>query len=151
WLLERAAAAFRASQMPGGDHYQVLLTVLLSAFAAEALVNRLLEPVLSADEWAKVEESEGTPEKWALLYKYFKKEADPIALGRLKGLFKLRNDLVHLKHTDSLILKEQQVPFGWAMNPSAEPPGGIQDVVQDPKLRERLESSRATEYYGCVH
>src|SRR5262249_1798158 len=63
WLLERAAAAFRASQMPGGDHYQVLLTVLLSAFAAEALVNRLLEPVLSADEWAKVEESEGTPEK----------------------------------------------------------------------------------------
>lgn len=150
WLTERAAAGFRATQMPGADHYQTLLTVLLSALAAEALVNRLLEPLLSADEWSKMERDLGTPEKWMRLYDRLRLTPKAGSMQKLRALFKLRNDLVHLKHSTTLIRKETPVPLKWALRPKGEPPKAPAEVTADPKLRERLEPRCAADYYGCV-
>jgi hypothetical protein len=113
-------------------------------------VNRLLEPLLPLDEWSKTERDLGTPEKWIRLYDRLALMPQADSMQKLRGLFKLRNDLVHLKHSATLIRKETPIPLKWALNPTGEPPKAPAEVTADPKLRERLATRRAADYYGCV-
>src|SRR5690606_172665 len=69
WLLQLAQGAAKAAAKPDAGHYHGLQALLMTAMASEALVNRLLEPLVDSKKWSgsKGIERKGTPEKWQIL------------------------------------------------------------------------------------
>ncbi|HEY2029995.1 MAG TPA: DUF5677 domain-containing protein [Myxococcales bacterium] len=163
WLLERAADAVRDAQMPGAGEFETMKVVLFAAAAAEALANRLLEPILSRKmsekEWDDYERDTRTADKWLRLYQELgivpTLQPGHEPLQGLVNVFKLRNDLMHFKHGKNLIITEQWLPASSPDRKHIELDPAIDDLgkrvtVQGSDIRDRLRPDRAADYYGAV-
>jgi hypothetical protein len=100
WLF-RHAAKFADEASSDGSHAATMMTLLLTAAASEALANRLLGPLILAQEWKAVE-LRPPLDKWEELAKRVG-VADQLSRGKqplqdLATVHRLRNELSHFKH-----------------------------------------------------
>lgn len=100
WLFQHAAQ-FADNATHDGGHAATLMTLLLTAAASEALVNRLLGPLIPEKEWKAIELGPAL-DKWEELARRVG-VADHLSRGKqpLQGLatvHRLRNELSHFKH-----------------------------------------------------
>jgi hypothetical protein len=164
WLLANAKlAATHTCRLPTASAWDGFVALMSVCTAAEALVNRLLEPLVSAKEWdgagAKSLERRPLLEKWAKLSSIL--ETRPILslgtdpLQSFKKVIDVRNALVHFKHGRNLRRFETEMPyrFGDAL-PSVEELAREtpRRVLQEGSVQPALAPSLAPSYYAAfVH
>lgn len=111
WLYLHAATF--AKQAAGSGHAATMMTVFLTAAASEALVNRLLGPLVPKDEWRRVEFAKPA-EKWSALARKIgleqKLAAGERPLQDLAKVHALRNELMHFKHERHSGTTRREVP-----------------------------------------
>jgi len=152
WLL----AIARSTAENAVSNKDTMLTIVLVATAAEAAVNRLLEPLIAAEHWDDLEQKRAE-DKWKRLYREL--GLPPLAkldppLASLLELVNLRNALVHFKHGTNVWSKAQPVVAQWDKGTvSVMPtlPLGKEEE-RSPKIdfHEVLRPARAPEYYGAL-
>lgn len=107
WMLALARRAAASAEAEGASEGDALMTLLLVTTAGEAILNRILEPLVPADEWERNGRSKGiemmaTPDKWIELSKRLKLDP-PFTRGtpplqRYLKTVDARHTLVHFKH-----------------------------------------------------
>jgi hypothetical protein len=104
WYLTLARSSAHDCRKEEADHSSTLSVVLHTTLAAEAIANRLLEP-LAKKNWKKLERK-SCVEKWTRLScevglpTPFDKMREPLSL--FAEVMKLRHDLVHLKFQENI-------------------------------------------------
>jgi hypothetical protein len=125
WLIGCARQMTIKAMQPDAGHIDVLIALLLTATAAEAAVNRLLEALVSRDEWegkGKAKSVERLPflDKWEKLSETLAMDP-PLRRGEwplqaLQQTLQARHDLVHFKHSKNTKVYEargaQQILYG---------------------------------------
>lgn len=126
-----------------------MLALLLTVTAAEAVVNRLLEPLVPAEQWDKIERA-GAAKKWVRL-------ASELGIGNviadgqdpLSAFLKLidaRNSLIHFKHRSNLQSLAAE-PFDLiATKPGMVGVSELKPLVMGP-VEDALDPKRAQLYY----
>jgi hypothetical protein len=163
WLIDCARQATLKAKQSNAVHADVLVALLLTVTAAEAVVNRLLEALVSPAEWegngsrAKPVERLPLTEKWEKLSKTL--ALDPPfrrgegVLQAFQQTLQARHDLIHFKHGKNAKVFEargaQQVVYDVPMNIDIDP-----DLLVAPKeqvarssVEDSLQPSRAEGYY----
>jgi len=119
WLIECARRMTLRAMQPDATQGDVLVSLLLTVTAAEAAVNRLLEPLVSRDEWEgtsglKSVERLRTPEKWEklsdLLHMHPALRKGQAPLQTFTGTLEARHALVHFKHGMNRKVSEARGP-----------------------------------------
>lgn len=120
WLLVNAkAAATYNCRRPEAAAWDGFIALTAVCTAAEAIVNRLLEPLVSPVEWAglgkKSLERKPLPEKWVKLSSLLK-TTPQFALGAepiqaFSNVVEARNALVHFKHGQNVRKYEAEMKF----------------------------------------
>lgn len=154
-LLFYARYAVQEASKPEAHEYQGVVALMLVATAGEAIVNRLLEPLMPGPDWEKFERKQ-PGEKWQRL-----SEMIGMSPGLSKGapplqpyleLVRLRNDLAHFKHGKSMSTEEVEFPASWAAGmlraDLTRPlgPANVQSAEVD--LHPEIEPARAKEHYA---
>lgn len=159
WLLANAkAVAMHNCRVQGASEWDGFVALTSVCTAAEALANRLLEPLVPAREWdgsgRRSVERWSLPEKWVKLSGIVK--TNPVfTLGTepmqsFKKVIDARNALVHFKHGKNVRRFEAEKPFrlGKAL-PTVEeivkqPP---RKVLQEGIVQQTLAPSLAPSYF----
>jgi hypothetical protein len=121
WMIRAAAISVEKALQPEASEYETLVALLTVATALEAVVNRLLEPLLTTSEWPKAERKSAA-DKWSRLYSRvgvkpgLAPDRDP--LRGFVGLVELRNTLVHFKHGKHVHGADIPVPASWSLGAS---------------------------------
>lgn len=157
WLyLHAANFAKQAAERPG--HAATMMTLFLTAAASEALVNRLLGPLVPKEEWSRIEK--GRPgEKWsALASKLGVSHALAVGKRPLQGLVwvhTLRNELMHFKHERHNVTVRRELSRevkGGKLVFDLENPGTPATESGDgPDLETALEPKQAQSYFGYLN
>lgn len=105
WVLVQARRAAHLAAAPEAGHYEAFQTILMTAIACEAIVNRLLEPLVPVKEWESIERKQPV-EKWERLSDMLSLDP-PLRRGQeplqsLAKTIRLRNDLMHFKHRKNI-------------------------------------------------
>jgi hypothetical protein len=122
-LVAMARRAVAAATVHDTGDYEAVTALLLVHTAAEAVLNRLLEPLVSPDEWAGAKggpslERARTEKKWVRLSELLKMKPN-LSRNRepLRSFLKTveaRNSLVHFKHGENWETYETpSVPWRW--------------------------------------
>jgi hypothetical protein len=163
WLLMLARKTAEEAAKPSAGNYQALLALLMVTTAGEAIVNRLLEPLVSQREWIGTKEKKGLdwkppPAKWVELSKRLGVEP-PFRLGEwpvqsFARAVEARNALVHFKHSKNLTVSESD-PIEWVLGEQprvelAELATRPQREVQAPELGESLEPAVAAKHFDAL-
>lgn len=156
WLFLHAAN-YAEDSREGGGNAATLMTVLLTGTASEALVNRLLGPLVPQEEWDSMERK-GAITKWKALGKQLGLERelspDRRPLQDLAAVHDLRNEMAHFKHerhstsvTRPLLktVTANRVVFDGA---TAGPP--IETRGTGPNLYKALAQERGPEYFDAL-
>lgn len=111
WLLAIARAKVALADHPEANEQVGLEALIFICTAAEAIVNRLLEPLLG-DAWNEKFERSGVITKWKRLYQELglaslKDDAEP--LRSFAATIGVRNEVLHFKHGKNLLKIEQPV------------------------------------------
>lgn len=120
WLLANAkAAATHNCRLPDAAEWEGFVALTAVCTAAEAIVNRLLEPLVSAAEWdgsgKKSLERKSVIEKWIKLSALLKTTplftsgSEPIQ--SFAKVVDARNALVHFKHGKNVRVFESEMKF----------------------------------------
>lgn len=157
WLLLHAAN-FAEDATAGGGHAATMMTVLLTAAASEAIVNRLLGPLVPAQEWAKKELKTSPIEKWKELGAMIglKNEISPgrAPLQHLAAVQDLRNEFSHFKHGRhaSTVTRSLRTTFenGRIIVDVDNPGPPSENRGAGPKLEDAMSTSRARSYFDAL-
>lgn len=154
WLLLHAANYAKDSRS-GGGNAATLMTVLLTGMSSEALVNRLLGPLVQPNEWATMERK-GVIKKWEDLANRLgvksQLAADRRPLQDLAAVHALRNEMAHFKHerhSSSASRPLTRTVIGGRMlfsNPG--PPTRVRG--SGPDLDRALAQGRGPEYFDAL-
>jgi hypothetical protein len=113
WLLALARDVATAAQ----SNYDALTALLLVTTAGEAVLNRLLEPLVPEAEWEDFERQR-VADKWKRLGREVgltpALDAGQPPLSVFLRTVAVRNALVHFKHGQSLRVKQQPIAASWA-------------------------------------
>lgn len=159
WLLANAkAAATHNCRVQTASEWDGFIALTAVCTAAEALVNRLLEPLVSANDWdgagRKSIERWPLPDKWVKLSTIlntapvFTLATEPVL--SFKKVIEARNNLVHFKHGKNVRRFETEKPFRLGDPlPSAEDIArhGPRKVLQEGNVEPTLAPSLAASYY----
>jgi hypothetical protein len=163
WLLALARNAADDAGKPSAGNYHALMALLLVTTAGEAIVNRLLEPLVAEEEWIGSKEKKGlewksSPVKWAELSKRLGVDP-PLRLGEkpLQGYARAveaRNALVHFRHSKNLTVSESD-PVEWVVG--EQPEIGLDELatrpkhaVATPQLGDDLEPAVAAKHFDSL-
>jgi hypothetical protein len=157
WLyLHAANFAKQAAERPG--HAATMMTLFLTAAASEALVNRLLGPLVPEIEWSRMEK--GRPgEKWsALAAKLGVSNALAVGKRPLQGLawvHTLRNELMHFKHERHNVSVRRELPkeikAGKLVFDLDNPGTAMTESGEGPDLEAALDPNQAQVYFGYLN
>lgn len=162
WLIDCARQMTLKAIQQNATHGDVLVALLLTVTAAEAAVNRLLEALVSVEEWegkggAKSAERLPFLEKWERLSKALAIEP-PLRRGEwplqaLQQTLQARHDLVHFKHGKNTKVFEargaQQIVYDVPMNLEIDSAllEAPKEQVSRSSVEDSLQPSKAEGYY----
>ncbi len=135
-----------------------MMTLFLTAAASEALVNRLLGPLVPKEEWSRIEK--GRPgEKWsALASNLGVTPALAVGIPPLQGLVwvhSLRNELMHFKHErhNVSVRRElsKEVKGGKIVFDFDNPGTPVTESGEGPDLEAALDPKQAESYFGYLN
>jgi SEC-C motif-containing protein len=156
WLFLHAAS-FARQATTDGTHSATMMTVLLTAAASEALVNRLLGPHVGTAEWPDIE-MEPPVEKWELLAAKLDL-SNELARGRkplqdLWAVHRLRNELSHFKHERHAVTVTRELPKeiknGRLVFDAANPGAPLEKRGAGPDLNTALAAVKAHSYFEAL-
>lgn len=159
WLLANAkAVAMHNCRVQGASEWDGFIALTSICTAAEALANRLLEPLVSPQEWNGL--GKKSVERWSPADKWVKLSAllktDPTfthgtePMQSLKELIDARNDLVHFKHGKNVRRFETEIPFRLGTTlptPEQMVKAPRSKVLQEGCVEPTLAPSLAASYY----
>jgi hypothetical protein len=163
-LFELARWARDQAASPGADHRATVMCVLLTAAAAEGIVNSLLEPLVPREEWQDPSGRDvglnwaRVPKKWIKLSEKLKMrpqlDVEKLPLKALLEVFDIRNKVLHYNLRPNI--EEVVVPM------KATYDRGHVSITDDPMvdaralveadfgLKAALHPGRASGYYAAV-
>jgi hypothetical protein len=156
WLF-RHAAQFAEEASSADTHAATMMTLLLTAAASEALVNRLLGPLIPAQEWKAIE-LRAPLDKWEELAKRVgvshKITRGKRPLQDLGTVHRLRNELSHFKHERHAVTVTRPIATSIERGRivldagTAGPPDEKRGA--GPDLADALAGTRARSYFGSL-
>ncbi|MHB8420114.1 MAG: SEC-C metal-binding domain-containing protein [Myxococcales bacterium] len=154
WLLRHAIRTARDAAGENTDDYHCIVALLFLSMAAEAVVNRLLEPLMGRRWDDRFERRTALVEKWKCLYKELglpklDKAREP--LSTFAAMVDVRNELVHFKHGKNVTRIEQTVNFERSygnLTVNLHKPEGPAVITQTPQFPEHLRPSDVAHWEG---
>ena len=161
-LVAMARRAAVAAADPGAGDYEAASALLLVNTAAEAVLNRLLEPLVTADDWVGTKGRPGlerarTEKKWVRLSELLRMK--PHLLGDREPLCAFlktvdaRNSLVHFKHGENWeTVETPSVPWNWG-GTTEIPAGDLarqrpKRIIEEGQLQGALTREAVTRYFA---
>jgi hypothetical protein len=164
WLLSIAISRARYALTPDGGDLGCLDAILYVCTAAEALVNRLLEPLVPEGDWLPKKNEKGkltdrgiegltAEKKWKKLYSLLNikpelsEGTDPFR--SFLAVVEIRNQLIHFKHGKNIERTETPLKTTYRyghVEADGTRPLGPRLVIQKSEIREFLGPGRARGY-----